>query len=404
MAKALPYTYPISKQEAQEILDIQTEENFTLERDLEVIRTRCREQCQSDTTKCPEHSTDIRRLWRTYYTSTRPGSWVSYRPEEYIAELRQMFDTGVPIKKIHERVKLEQRRHSRDALCTTRFNDDPLVKHYKTDAFQKFDSGLPEQEIRDFISQKQAEVASKRTPRQREYDEKLAACANEEEKLQLYKQDILAPSPSDTPAMIKLRQKWSSLFESGRPYPEIHAQIAKDLEYHEQRERELRQEHASLQLAKAAHDKGLFAKAEKKRARESDAQRRMLEEHTHRCGGRECENLAVPESQEAGVLECGVCFGLREKGLVKEGSYFCGEECLVSGMLSLNVAIWLLTWLQMGHMRAEHECAALHACPRRGRERMGTDESYGGICNHCWTHFRLITYFCSPECFERSHV
>jgi hypothetical protein len=328
MAATPPSAYPLSKLQARQILEFQDEDNTKIDDELEAIRAQCAEQCRSNTTRCPEHSKEIRRLWRTYYTQPRPGSWASYRPEEYIDEMRSLFDSGGSIKQIHERASQERRMHAKDALCTIRFNDDPSVKQYKKDARSMFDSNVPEQQIRDFILQSQGEVEAKRTPRQQEYDSKLAACEDEQQNFELYKQDACTPLETDSPAMLKLRAKWQALFDGGMPYTEIYATMSKDVDGHQKLERELREKDAELQRAKIAHDKAEFAKAEKKKAIERYARQRMLKRYTFQCAGQNCQNLVVPMSEEVGLLECGICYKLHEDGIFDHRSYFCGEDCM----------------------------------------------------------------------------
>lgn len=250
--------------------------------------------------------------------------------------MRKLFDFGSSIKQIHARASQERRLHARDALCTVRFNDDLLVKQYKNEARTQFGSDIPEQQIRDFILQKQTEVEGKRTPRQREYDSKLAACENEQQKLELYKEDACTPLETDTPAMLKLRIKWRPLFESGMPYPEIYATMRKDIDLNKKSERELREKDAEFQRAKTAHDKVEFAKAEKKKAIEWSARQRMLKRYTFQCAGHGCQNLAVPISEEVGLLECGICYKLYNDGIFNRHSYFCSEDCMDDAGVSLD--------------------------------------------------------------------
>jgi hypothetical protein len=313
--------YPITKAQAEQILAIHKEDNAKINEDLETIRALCVEKCKSTTIKCPEHSKEIRRLWRTYYTSPRHGSWASYRPEDYITEMRKMFDSRVEIKKIHERAELEKRMHNKDVLCTVRINDDPEVEKYKREAAEMFNGTTSEEVIKAFITKKESEVAASRTPREREIDIMLANCRDEAEKRVVFQKDACEERETDTQYVRVLRGRWKKLFEDGKPYDEIYKIIMKDIKDGKEKERNLREKLAELQRAKAAHDK-------EKAAKDSEARQRILAKYTYHCTTEGCQNLAVPASEVKGLIECGICWKLAEDKMITERSYFCGMECM----------------------------------------------------------------------------
>jgi hypothetical protein len=337
MAITLALTYPLTPSQAELVVAIHEEENLKLNGDLESIRTLCTEKCQSDTTKCVEHSTEVRRLWRNYYTNIRSGSWASYRSPDYIVEMRRLFDSDVDIHKIHTRAAKEKRMHDKDALCTIRFNDDPSVKKYKQEAAAMYDRNAPDTQIRDFIRKQELKVPAQRSGKQHEYDSRLASCKSEEERRIVYQEDACTPQDGDTPAMAKLRLKWQGLFESGTPYADIYATMHRDITDHVRIERELKEKLDELQRAKAAHDKAGIAKEAKKTAKETSARIQMLSRYTFYCTTEGCQNLSVPISQDEGNLECGICNHLAHSGMPRDRSYFCSEECMERGGVSYIV-------------------------------------------------------------------
>jgi hypothetical protein len=328
MAVTLVFTYPLTPAQAEQVLAIYEEDTMKLNEDLESVRAICTDNCSSDTKKCAEHSKEIRRLWRSYYTNVRSGSWASYRSSDYVVEMKKLFDGKVDIHAIHARAAKEKRMHFKDALCTVRFNDDPMVKKYKLEAAAMYDGNTPEMQIREFIRKRELEVVEQRSPMQLAYDSRLAFCKSEEEKRAIYQEDACTRSEGDTQAMIKLRLKWQGLFEDGMPYADIYTIIQKDVTDFVRLERELREKLDELQRAKAAHDKEEIVKEAKKAGKETAARIRMLSKYTFYCATEGCENLSVPISQEEGNLECGICNRLARDGMPRKRSYFCSEECM----------------------------------------------------------------------------
>lgn len=328
MAITLALAYPLTPSQAEQVVAIHEEDTIKLNEDLDSIRTLCAEKCQSNTKECAEHSKEVRRLWRNYYTNFRSGSWASYRSTDYVIEMRRLLDSKVDIHKIHARADIEKRMHDKDALCTIRFNDDPIVKRYKQEAAAMYDGNAPDTHIREFIRKQEFKAAEQRSSKQLEYDSKLASCKNDEERRALYREDTCNPLDGDTPAMAKLRLKWLGLFDSGMPYADIYATMQKDLADHLRIERELKEKLDGLQRAKAAHDKAGIAKEAKKTAKEIAAIIRMLSRYTFYCTNEGCQNLSVPISQDEGNLECGICNHLSHSGMPRDRSYFCSEECM----------------------------------------------------------------------------
>jgi hypothetical protein len=328
MTLALPLTYPLTVSQSEVVVSLHNEDNARISGELDAIRATCEEKCASTTNKCSEHSKEVRRYWRTYYTNPRHGSWASYRSPEYLIEMRKMFDSKVDINKIHARAAKEKRMHYKDALCTIRINDDPDVKKYKREAAVMYDGSTPEAQIRDFLKKKEAKVAGQRTQKQLEYDSRLAACKSEEEKFVIYQEDACIPLDSDTPALTRLRIKWKALFEGNMPYSDIYASMQKDLEYHLRVERELNEKLDGLQRAKAAHDKVGIAKEMKKSAKEMALWMKVLSINTYYCSTEGCQNLAVPISLDEGVLQCAICDHLWGDCMQEHRTIYCGEECM----------------------------------------------------------------------------
>lgn len=334
MAITLALTYPLTPAQAEQVVAIHEEDNTKLNEDLESVRNLCAEKCESNTKECAEHSKEVRRLWRNYYTNFRSGSWVSYRSTDYIIEMRRLFDSKVDIHKIHARAVMEKRMHDKGALCTVRFNDDPIVKQYKQEAAAMYDGNTPDTHIREFIRKQELKVTEQRSAKQLEYDSRLASCKNEEERRAIYQEDACTPLDGDTPAMTKLRSKWQGLFESGMPYADIYAIMQKDLTDHVRIERELKEKLDMFQRAKAGHDKEEIAKQAEKTAKETNARIHMLSEYTFYCTTEGCQNLSVPISHDEGNLECGICNHLAHSGIPRDRSYFCSEECMERGGVS----------------------------------------------------------------------
>lgn len=328
MAITLALTYPLTPAQAAQVVAIHEEDTTKLDEDLESIRNLCAEKCQSSTKECAEHSKEVRRLWRNYYTNFRSGSWASYRPPDYVAEMKRLFDSKVDIHTIHARAAREKRLHDKDALCTVRFNDDPIVKKYKQEAADMYDESVPDTDIREFIRGQELKVVEQRSSKQLDYDSRLASCKNEEERRVIYQEDACTPLDGDTPAMTKLRLKWQGLYESDMLYPDIFATIQKDITDHVRIERELKDKLDGFQRAKAGHDKAAIAKEAKKTAKETNARIHMLSRYTFYCTNEGCQNLSVPISQDEGNLECGICNHLAHSGIPRDRSYFCSEECM----------------------------------------------------------------------------
>lgn len=338
MAVTLVFTYPLTPAQAEQVASIHEEDNAKLNEDLESVRAICTEKCSSNTKKCAEHSKEIRRLWRNYYTNIHSGSWASYRSPDYVTEMKKLFDGKADIHVIHARAAKEKRLHYKDALCTVRFNDDPMVKKYKEEAATMYDRNVTETQIREFIRKNELEVAEQRSPMQLAYDSRLASCKTDEEKRAIYQEDTCTRLDGDTQGMAKLRLKWQALFEDGIPYPDIYATIQKDVTDHVRRERELKENLDELQRAKAAHNKEEIVKEAKKEAKELSARIRMLSRYTFYCTTEGCQYLSVPISQDEGNLECGICMCIAREvargGVHRERSYFCSEECMERGGVS----------------------------------------------------------------------
>jgi hypothetical protein len=367
MAITLALTYPLTPAQAEQVVAIHEEDNIKINEDLETIRTLCAEKCQSNTEECAEHSKEVRRLWRNYYTNFRSGSWASYRSTDYIIEMRRLFDSKVDIHKIHARAALEKRMHDKDALCTVRFNDDPLVKKYKQEAVAMYDGNAPDTHIREFIRKQELKVAEQRSTKQLNYDSRLASCKSEEERRAIYQEDACTPLDGDTPAMAKLRSKWHSLFESGVPYPDIFATLQKDVTDHVRIERELKEKLDGFQRAKAAHDKAAIVKEAKKTSREINTRIHMLSRYTFYCTNEGCQNLSVPISQDEGNLECGICNHLAYSGIHRDRSYFCSEECMERdgvGDLTFLVEIYSANVLNSALISSENTAALLQHARR----------------------------------------
>lgn len=406
MAITLALTYPLTPEQAEQVVAIHEEETIKINEDLESIRTLCEQKCQSNTKECAEHSKEVRRLWRNYYTNIRSGSWPSYRSPDYVFEMRRLFDARVDIHKIHARAAKEKRMHDKDTLCTVRFNDDPEVKKYKQEAAAMYDGNAPDTHIREFIRKKELQVEEQRSSKQLDYDSRLASCKNEEERRVIYREDACTPLDGDTPAMAKLRLKWQGLFEGGMPYADIYAIMQKDTTDHVRMERELKEKLDGFQRAKAAHDKKEIAKEAKKTAKETNARIHMLSRYTFYCTNEGCQNLSVPISQDEGNLECGICNHLAHRGIPRDRSYFCSKDCMERdgvSELSFSLRSTQLTLKQRSHILKAHSCAAAAACTT-GVFNRSIHEKYCGVCIDCWKFFGVESYFCSNECWTRNWV
>jgi hypothetical protein len=374
MAITQVFTYPLTPTQAQQVVSIHEEDNMQINEDLESVRSICKEKCSSDTKKCAEHSKEIRRLWRNYYINFRSGSWASYRSQDYITEMKKLFDGKVDIHAIHARAAKEKRLHYKDALCTVRFNDDPMVKKYKVEAASMYDRNAPETQIREFICKQELEVAEQRSPTQLAYDSRLALCMSDEEKRAIYQEDACTRLDGDTQGMLKLRAKWQGLFEDSIPYPDIYATIQKDVTEYVRKERELRENLAGLQSAKAAHDKAGIAKEAKKAAKELSARTRMLSKYTFPCTTEGCQNLSIPLSQEEGNLECGICNCISKElardGVHRERSYFCSEECMERAGVSNLILFTKIHSANITAANSHHQFASLQCCRRMHHWRL----------------------------------
>lgn len=321
-------TYPLTREQSELVKAVHRADNAKLNEELEAVRVRCEEVCKSDTTKCKEHAKEVRKLWRDYYTRPTRGSWASHRPAEYLTEMMKMFDSKVDIRKIHARADLEKRMYYKDVLCTIAFNDHSLVRNYKTEAAAMFDGVEPEIEILNFIKSKEIEVSLQRSVEDCEYDQNISMCRTEEHRRQIHRQHACDPRQSDTPAMSNLRSKWLNLFNSDMSYSEIFTIMNKDIDAHFKLEQELKEKLVELSRGKTAHNKAKIAKAERRLAKENAAKVEMLSKYTFYCTSTECQNLAVPESEERGLLECGICNKLVQDGVRDKLSYFCSDECM----------------------------------------------------------------------------
>jgi hypothetical protein len=143
------FRYPLPLEEISRIKASYESDVAAAKNEMRPVFATCLEECNSTPTKCYNHKPQYVKILRALYTG---GSWVLYRPANFVAAIHKMFDENVDPKYIAERVAREQRSHNKDSVCTFSVDDEGAVRQLKLDARAMYDNDeIPEEVILDFM-------------------------------------------------------------------------------------------------------------------------------------------------------------------------------------------------------------------------------------------------------------
>lgn len=319
--------YPLTKAQVEDIILLHEADTSELEGQLRHLSETCQKSCTSGIAKCVTHQKDMRKLYQNAYTTVLPGRWTSYRPEEYVSDLKRMFDAQASMKKINERVQREQHQHIKDLQCSVAISDHPAVKKTKLAVGEMYEEKKAQAEIDSFIREEEEKLRSKLAPEQQEAQIEFDKSKSEEAKYSSMRACACTPKPTDTPRDIELRLKWARLFDAKLPYHEILVVMEKDISDAKANMQLLENRLADLRNAQTAHNKAKAIKEAEKLKQAKYAIRHCCSEG---CGAM-CE-LQGPNAD----LSCKRCYDMKLKGQLQSYSWFCEPGCAQSNAGSHN--------------------------------------------------------------------
>lgn len=320
--------YPLTNRQRKAYAAAELEDTATFSADLRGIHKDCVERCKASPSTCPFHLHSFRCLWRNLFLNRESGRWYSSN-EKYKTTVAAMFANDVNLIDIRKFVAQQRRAHDKLDLTSPEDDEEPGITKAKADAAAMFEKPeISTITIVQFLQDKAAEIYGTKGDDELEYGKKLATCVLDSEKYLVRREYYTTPREGEDVSITEARNKWSQLFEQGRPWPEIRAVILKDAEDRDienaRTERirlELTQELDNLKLGEAGHKK----KQQRKKEREQASIAKFIKDNTQTCAG--CEKPAVPLNTGLGPLECRGCEIMFRAGRQVHRTFFCSEEC-----------------------------------------------------------------------------
>jgi hypothetical protein len=324
--------YPLTKGQIDEIARLHLVDSLEVEARFKEIAEACKNECAVALGRCDKHQQEIRNVCRIAFTNILPGRWIACRPLAYVEELKQKFESGASLDAITQRVREEKRAHCKAQITTVHPLDHPDIKQFKDKVKQMYDEEASQEAIDKYVAevgeQLSAQLATMQDDKKKIYD----AATSEKAKTEFILRNFLhLPVDKATPKAEALAAKWERNFHS-MPLGDAVAARAKDLNDAKSKKEALENRLKMLLDAQAANNKAMAAKRAKAAKRAEQANKAKEPRY---CCSEGCGKLC-PRTGSDADLGCERCYAMKEKGELKDYSWFCSEECAVKNAPSHN--------------------------------------------------------------------